>query len=153
MTSKNRRSRTGRVVISACAGVLAVGLSACTVDTSGSSGDSAGSGSHTAADQENTVHQGHRFRLGDFVVKRGWRITKNPYVGYTVEHLRVKNVTGDSHSFFVDVRLYRSGKNQVADINCNTGEINPGVTATNVNCLPDGSAKHRFTKITFANSF
>lgn len=121
-------------------------------DTSSDQSAKKDSSAKTGANEENTIKQGAAFKLGDFEIQPGWKITKDQYVGYSVEGLKVKNTTGGSHNLFIDFRLYAGGKNQIADISCNTDTVNAGVTTSSVNCVPDGSADQAFQRITVANS-
>jgi hypothetical protein len=145
------------VLIAIVAGVGSNGSSGGASDSDSSStgtgSGSSGDGLNADAGHENTVKQGAGFQLGDFRISSGWRVAKEPYLGWDIKRLVVKNTTNSSHDFLVDVRLIRGKSRVVADITCSTlNSANPG-QVYDVKCVPDGNADAKWDHITFANTY
>lgn len=112
----------------------------------GSGGSGGDSGNH--GDQV-TLTEGQAADFGNWHVQPGWKLTKS-FVGYGL-NMQVKNTKDESDQAFFTVRLL-NGKLVVADIQCSTGEIQPG-QIIKANCIADGQQKKSYSKITVENSF
>ena len=137
--------------------IAAVGMSG-GGDDSGSSGgsdESAASdkgGLNAEAGKPNRVKKGKAFRLGDFQVRKGWRVKNfGQDLGYSIENLEVENVTDDSHAFNVEFKLRQGKSRVVAGITCFADEAAPN-DIVEVDCVPDGTGK-KFGYITVENAF
>jgi hypothetical protein len=106
------------------------------------------------ADQEDrsapcVVTVGSAFALGKHQVLAGWTI-KDSGFGMTIAG-KAKNISNGASTLFINVKFLR-GDEVMANVMCNTGELNAGQIET-MNCVPDGTYTKKFDKITAEAAF
>jgi hypothetical protein len=85
----------------------------------------------------NKVVSGKAYQLGDFKIHKGWKVTKDPYLGYNVENLVVENTTDSDHTFSVEFKLHQGAHRIVSHITCLADQAQPQ-DIVDVDCFPDG---------------
>jgi hypothetical protein len=112
----------------------------------------AGSNLNPRAGVATKVKPGGAFNLGDFEIRKGWRVHELAYgMGYEINGLEVENLTSSTHQFSANIKLHKGAHRIVADMLCIANEARPS-DIVEVDCLPDGSGKP-FDYVTIENSF
>jgi hypothetical protein len=95
------------------------------------------------------VKVGSAFKLGSHTGLAGWKI-KDSGFGMTVVG-KAKNTNDKTSTMFINVKFLK-GDEVVANVMCNTGDLEPGQSET-MNCIPDGTYTKKFTKVTAEATF
>lgn len=138
--------------IAALLAALVIGLTAgCTMPEDSSSGGSGG-GLNSDTAKPNKVKVGSAFRLGDFKIHKGWKVSKEQFLGKGIDGLVVTNVTNKDHGFLVNFKLHKGPHRVIADIQCSADQAHAH-EIVDVDCIPDGKANAPWKFITVENTF
>jgi hypothetical protein len=99
------------------------------------------------------VKVGAAFNLGKHTVLAGWK-TKNTGagdgLGMTITG-KAKNTSDEASTMFVHIKFLKGGE-VLANIMCNTGDLEPGQTEA-MNCIADGVYTRTYDKVTAEATF
>ena len=95
------------------------------------------------------VTVGAAFALGKHQVLAGWTIEDSGF-GMTIAG-QAQNIIDGASTLFINVEFLR-GDEVIANVMCNTGELNAGQIET-MNCVPGGTYTTQFDKVTAEAGF
>ena len=99
-----------------------------------------------------TVKAGQQFTIGNYTVKKGWKVGNDGSGGFEAKNVRITNTSKESDTVFFTLKVLK-GNNVLANIDCNTGKIEPGQTQAG-NCVDLTSKFERgWTRITAESTF
>jgi hypothetical protein len=99
------------------------------------------------------VVEGQAFTIGKHETLAGWQVKKDDSLGEPAFNVvgKVKNVSEDTSTSFIHFKFLSSSGEVLANVQCNSGDLEPGQTQ-NLNCILDGTYG-KYAKITAEATF